>query len=73
MPGDTDLQKYKNYLTKVSIKFSGCFSSWLHLFDDFWKRSYYWLADGNRIALSPNTWTVARRDDAMGYMVSLDI
>ena len=27
MPGDTDLQKYKNYLTKVSIKFSGCFSS----------------------------------------------
>lgn len=27
MPGDTDIQKYKNYLTKAAVKFSGCFSS----------------------------------------------
>lgn len=72
MPGETEIQKYKNYLGKAAIKFAGCFSSWLHLFDDIWVWSYYRLADGNRIALNSTTWSIARRDESMGYMISLD-
>lgn len=71
LPGDTDEQKYKNYLSKAVVKFSGCFSSWLHIFDDIWTRSYYRLADGSRLALSHITRNIARRDEGMWYMVSL--
>ena len=72
MSGETEIQKYKNYLEKAAIKFAGCFSSWLHLFDDIWVWSYCRLADGNRIALNSTTWSIARRDESMGYMISLD-
>jgi hypothetical protein len=27
MPGDNELQKYKNYLTKTNVQFPGCYSS----------------------------------------------
>lgn len=73
MSWDTELQKYKNYVQKSVLKFSGCFSSWLNLFDDIWTRSYYRLADGSRLALSTTTRNVARRDETMWYMISLDI
>ena len=72
MSGDTETQKYKNYLAKAGVKFSWCYSSWLHVFDDIWTWSYYWLADGSRVAMSHTTWNVARRDESMGYMISLD-
>ena len=72
MPGDTDIQKYKNYLAKASVKFSWCYSSWLHVFDDIWRWSYYWLADWNRLALNATTRNLAIRDTSMWYMVSLD-
>lgn len=72
MSGDTQIQKYKNYLAKAAIQFTGCFSSWLHIFDDIWKRSYYWLADGSRIALNPTTRSIVRRDETMWYSVSFD-
>lgn len=72
MSGDTQHQQYMNYLSQASVQFSGCFSSWSHVFDDIWEWSYYRLANGSRVALSHTTWNVARRDDSMGYMVSLD-
>jgi hypothetical protein len=68
---DTEIQKYRNYLTKAAIQFSWCFSSWLHVFDDIWVWSYYWLADGSRVALNMDTWSVAKRDETMWYMISL--
>jgi hypothetical protein len=72
MPGDNQLQQYKNYLSKAILKFSWCYSSWLHMFDDIWVWSYYRLAEGSRLALGPTTRNVVRRDDSMGYMVSLN-
>lgn len=70
MSGDTEIQKYKNYLTQAAVKFAGCYSSWLHVFDDIGIWSYYRLDDGNRIALNADTRGVARRDESMGYMIS---
>ena len=71
MSGDTEIQKYKNYLAKAGVKFSWCYSSWLHVFDDIWAWSYYWLADGSRVAMSATTRNLAIRDASMWYMVSL--
>jgi hypothetical protein len=34
MPGETEIQKYKNYFTQANIKLTGCYSSGLHVFDD---------------------------------------
>jgi len=34
MEGETDHQKYKNYLTKTNVQLAGCYSSGLHMFDD---------------------------------------
>lgn len=69
MPGDTGIQQYKNYLQSSKTKFAGCFSFGSHIFDDVGVRAYYRLADGNRLALSPTTRSVARRDEMMGYSV----
>lgn len=69
MPGDTELQKYKNYFTTTNIKLAGCYSSGLHVFDDIWIRAYYWLDDGTRLNLNTTTRGVARRDETMGYSV----
>ncbi len=71
MPGATQQQQYQNYLSTATIKYSWCYSSWLHVFDDIGIRSYYRLADGTRLALGPTTWNVARRDESMWYMISL--
>ncbi len=71
MPGDTEIEQYKNYLQKSGMKFSGCFSSWLHVFDDIWVWAYYWLDDGSRLALNLTTRSIARRDESMWYMISL--
>jgi hypothetical protein len=65
MPGETDVQKYKNYLETVGVKFTGCFSFESHVFDDIGIWSYYRLEDGTRVALSPATWNIARRDEGM--------
>lgn len=72
MPGDNDLQKYKNYLNTSKVQLAGCYSSGLHVFDDIWVWAYYWLDDWTRLALSPTTRNVVRRDETMGYMISLD-
>lgn len=34
MSGETDIQKYRNYLQTVGIRFAGCYSSGSHIFDD---------------------------------------
>jgi len=70
MSGDTDIQKYNNYLAVAGIKLTGCFSFESHVFDDIGKWSYYRLEDGTRVALSPVTWNISRRDEGMGYMIS---
>lgn len=69
MPGDTGIKQYKNYLESSRTKYAGCFSFWSHIFDDIWLRAYYRFADGNRLALSPTTRSVAKRDEMMGYSV----
>ena len=69
MPGDNELQKYKNYLTKTNVQFPGCYSSWSHAFDDVSTWAYYWLDDGSRVNLNATTRGVARRDESMGYSV----
>lgn len=71
MPGDNDLQKYKNYLTKTNVQLAGCYSSGLDVFDDIGVWSYYWLADWNRVNLNTTTWGVALRDEMMGYSVRI--
>jgi len=68
---DTEIQKYRNYLTKVAIQFSWCFSSWSHVFDDIGIWAYYRLADGSRVVLTSETWSVARRDETMWYSVKV--
>jgi len=70
MSGETDMQRYSNYLETVGVKFTGCFSFESHVFDDIGTWSYYRLEDGTRVALSPDTWNIARRDESMGYMIS---
>lgn len=69
MPGDTQLQKYKNYLTKSNVQLVGCYSSGLHLFDDIWVWAYYWLDDGTRLHLNATTRSMARRDEMMWYSI----
>ncbi len=69
MPGDNELQKYKNYLTKTNVQLAGCYSSWSHAFDDISTWGYYRLDDGNRVNLNATTRGVARRDESMGYSV----
>ncbi len=70
MDAETDIQKYKKYIEHAGIKFAGCFSFESHVFDDIGSWSYYRLEDGTRLALSPDTWNIARRDESMGYMIS---
>ncbi len=69
MSWDTELQKYKNYFAAANTKLAGCYSSWLHVFDDIGIRWYYWLDDGTRLNLNTTTRGVARRDESMGYSV----
>ena len=69
MIGDTDFQKYKNYLAKTNVQLAGCYSSGLHVLDDIWVWAYYWLDDWTRLALNATTRSVARRDEMMGYSV----
>ncbi len=71
MQWSTDNQKYAKYLQVAEITFCGCYSSGLHVFDDIGQWAYYRLDDGTRVALWKNTWNVARRDESMGYMISL--
>lgn len=70
MSGETDIQRYQQYLETAGIRFTGCFSFESHVFDDIGTWSYYRLEDGTRVALSPATWNIARRDESMGYMIS---
>ena len=69
MPGDNELQKYKNYLVKTNVQLAGCYSSGSHVFDDISTWAYYWLDDGSRVNLNATTRGVARRDETMGYSV----
>ena len=69
MSGDTEIQKYKNYLTKAAVNFAGCYSSWLHVFDDIGVPWFYRLDDWTRLNLNADTRGVARRDESMWYSV----
>lgn len=71
MPGETQYQKYKNYLQKSGMKFSWCFSLWLQVFDDIGLWAYYRLADGSRVAMNSTTRNVVKREDNFGFMISL--
>lgn len=69
MLGATEHEKYKNYLSTTNVQFAGCYSSWLHIFDDIGVRWYYWLDDWTRLNLNADTRGVARRDEDMWYSV----
>lgn len=71
LSGDTDLQKYKNYLNATHVQLVGCYSSGSHVFDDIWTWAYYWLDDWTRLSLNATTRSVARRDETMGYSVRI--
>jgi hypothetical protein len=72
MSGEDDSQKYQAFLKKNNILFAGDASSNLGKFDDIGLRAYYRLADGSRIAMNKNTWSIARRDESMGYCVRVN-
>lgn len=69
MSGATEHEKYKNYLSTTNVQFAGCYSSWLHVFDDIGVRWFYRLDDWTRLNLNADTRGVARRDEDMWYSV----
>jgi len=67
--GDTEEKQYHNFFAEHQALLAGCWSPGKPVFDDLGVWGFFWLADANRIGFSSHTWNIARRDEAMGYLV----